>query len=74
MLLDNIIWLAIGFLPMYGAMELSWRLAKRIDAKGNKTGKEEETVVASTRSKVAYALLRNEVTRHFERGNLTKIY
>jgi hypothetical protein len=53
MLLD-IIWLAIGFLPMYGAMELSWRLAKRIAAKGNKTrGKEEETVVASTRSKVA---------------------
>ena len=41
MLLDNIIWLAIGFLPMYGAMELSWRLAKRIAAKGNKTrGKE----------------------------------
>ena len=53
MLLD-IIWLAIGFLPMYGAMELSWRLAKRIAAKGNKTrGKEEETIVASTRSKVA---------------------
>jgi hypothetical protein len=53
MLLD-IIWLAIGFLPMYGAMELSWRLAKRIAAKGNKTrGKEEETVVASTSSKVA---------------------
>ena len=53
MLLDNVIWLAMGFLPMYGAMELSWRLAKRIAAKGNKTGKEEETVVASTRSKVA---------------------
>jgi hypothetical protein len=54
MLLDNIIWLAIGFLPMYGAMELSWRLAKRIAAKGNKNrGKEEETIVASTRSKVA---------------------
>jgi hypothetical protein len=54
MLLDNIIWLAIGFLPMYGAMELSWRLAKRIAAKGKKTRvKEEETIVASTRSKVA---------------------
>jgi hypothetical protein len=54
MLLDNIIWLAIGFLPMYGAMELSERLAKRIAAKGNKTrGKEEETIVTSTRSKVA---------------------
>jgi hypothetical protein len=54
MLLDYIIWLAIDFLPMYGAMELSWRLAKRIAAKGNKTGKEEEeTVVVSTRSKVA---------------------
>jgi hypothetical protein len=54
MLLDNIIWLAIGFIPMYGAMELSWRLAKRIAAKGNMTrGKEEETIVASTRSKVA---------------------
>jgi len=53
MLLDNITWLAISFLPMYGAMELSWRLAKTIAAKGNMTGKEEETVVASTRSKVA---------------------
>jgi hypothetical protein len=48
MLLDNIIWVAIGFLPMYGAMELSWRLARRIAAKRNKTrGKEEETIVAS---------------------------
>jgi hypothetical protein len=52
MLLD-IIWLAIGFLPMYGAMELSWRLAKRIAAKGNKPSGKEETVVASTRSKFA---------------------
>jgi hypothetical protein len=53
MILDNIIWLAIGFLPMYGAMELSWRLARRTAAKRNKTrGKEEEAIVASTRSKV----------------------
>ena len=48
MLLDNIIWVAIGFLPIYGAMELSWRLAARIAAKRIKTrGKEEETTVAS---------------------------
>lgn len=54
MLLDNILWVAIGFLPMYCAMELSWRLARRIVAKMNKTrGKGEETIVASTRSKVA---------------------
>jgi hypothetical protein len=54
MLLDNIVWLAIGFLPIYGAMELSWKLARRTAAKGNKIrGKEEETIVASTHSKVA---------------------
>ena len=52
--LDNIIWLAIGFLPMYGEMELSWRLARRTAAIRNNTrGKEEETIVASARSKVA---------------------
>jgi hypothetical protein len=28
-MLENIIWLAIGFVPTYGAMELTWRLAKR---------------------------------------------
>jgi hypothetical protein len=53
MLLDNIIWLAIGFLPMYGAMELSWRLGRRIAVKRNKTRGKEETIVASARSKVA---------------------
>jgi hypothetical protein len=54
MLLDNILGVAIGFLPVYGAMELSWRLARRIAAKRNKTReKGEETIVASTRSKVA---------------------
>jgi hypothetical protein len=53
MLLENIVWVAIGFLPMYGAMELSWRLARRIAIKRNKTrGKGEETIVASRRSKV----------------------
>ena len=25
---DNIIWLAIGFIPTYAAMELAWRMAK----------------------------------------------
>jgi hypothetical protein len=25
---DNIIWLAIGFILTYGAMELAWRMAK----------------------------------------------
>ena len=54
MLLDNVVWVAIGFLPMYGAMELSWRLARRIAIKRNKTRpKGEETKVATTRSKVA---------------------
>jgi hypothetical protein len=53
MLLDNIVWVAIGFLPMYGAMELSWRLARRIAIKRNKPrGEQEETIVASRRSKI----------------------
>jgi hypothetical protein len=26
---ENIVWLAIGFVPTYGAMELAWRIAKR---------------------------------------------
>lgn len=29
MLIENIMWLAIGFVPTYGAMELAWRIAKR---------------------------------------------
>lgn len=54
MLLDNVVWVAIGFLPMYGAMELSWRLARRIAIKGNRTrGKGEEIIVASRHLKVA---------------------
>lgn len=52
--LDNIVWMAIGFLPMYGAMELSWRLARRIAIKRNRTrGKGEEIIVASRHLKVA---------------------
>ena len=27
--LDSLIWIVIGFLPTYGAMELAWRMAKR---------------------------------------------
>ncbi len=26
---ESIVWLAIGFVPTYGAMELAWRIAKR---------------------------------------------
>jgi hypothetical protein len=26
---ESIMWLAIGFVPTYGAMELAWRIAKR---------------------------------------------
>jgi hypothetical protein len=53
MFLDIIIWLAIGFLPTYGAMELSWRMARRIDPSKNQTTvTEEEAMVASVRSKV----------------------
>ena len=49
MLLDNIVWMAIGFLPMDCAMELSWRLARRIAIKRNRTrGKGEEIIVASS--------------------------
>ena len=29
MFLDSLIWIVIGFLPTYGAMELAWRMAKR---------------------------------------------
>ena len=29
MLIENIMWLAIGIVPTYGAMELAWRIAKR---------------------------------------------
>jgi hypothetical protein len=29
MFLDFIIWIVIGFLPTYGAMELAWRMARR---------------------------------------------
>jgi hypothetical protein len=29
MFLDSLIWIVIGFLPTYGAMELAWRIAKR---------------------------------------------
>jgi hypothetical protein len=29
MFLDSVIWILIGFLPTYGAMELAWRIAKR---------------------------------------------
>ena len=59
MFLDNIIWLAIGFLPIYGAMELVWRLARRMAANKNKMmtvteeeEEEKEAIVASLRPKV----------------------
>jgi hypothetical protein len=28
-IVESIVWLAIGFVPTYGAMELAWRIAKR---------------------------------------------
>lgn len=30
MFVENIIWLVIGFAPTYGAMELAWRISKRM--------------------------------------------
>jgi hypothetical protein len=54
MFLDSIFWLAIGFLPTYGAMELSWRIARRISANKNKTREtEEKAIAASMHSKVS---------------------
>jgi hypothetical protein len=28
-IVENIVWLAIGFVPTYGAMELAWKIANR---------------------------------------------
>lgn len=48
MFIDIIIWLAIGFLPTYGAMELSWRMSRRVASnRNNTTVTEEEAMVAS---------------------------
>jgi hypothetical protein len=52
MFIDIIIWLAIGFLPTYGAMELSWRMSRRVASNRNNTTVTEEAMVASVRSKV----------------------
>ena len=53
MFIDIIIWLAIGFLPTYGAMELSWRMSRRVASnRNNTTVTEEEAMVASVQSKV----------------------
>ena len=51
MFIDIIIWLAIGFLPTYGAMELSWRMSRRVASNRNNTTIT-EAMVASVRSKV----------------------
>jgi hypothetical protein len=54
MSLDNVIWLMIGFLPTYGAMELAWRMAKRMATSKNKTTVTEgETIITSVPSKTA---------------------
>ena len=54
MFLDSIFWVAIGFLPTYGAMKLSWRIARRISSNKKRTGEtEEETIAASVRPKVS---------------------
>jgi hypothetical protein len=51
-IVESIVWLVIGFIPTYGAMELAWRVAKRRMKEGNRrrrrTTTTQERVAGST--------------------------
>jgi hypothetical protein len=37
-LLESFVWIAVGFVPMLCAMELAWRLEKKVRLKDNNEG------------------------------------
>ncbi len=45
---ESIVWLAIGFVPTYGAMELAWRIAKRRIRDKVRTATPSEITVTTT--------------------------
>jgi hypothetical protein len=50
-IVESIVWLVIGFIPTYGAMELAWRVAKRRMKEENRrrrTTTAQERVAGST--------------------------